>query len=308
MTRPIAVAAAIFIWAQPASASFTPSLYYSTLSFGQGQVWRANLDGSNPTSIAQPGYDVVGVEADTLHNKLYWSRVNPSTSIYRSNPDGSDVQLVYGNGSQILSMEVDPVGEKIYWTDNIRQKVYRANLDGSQVEAIASAQHPVPSRSLFGLALDHTNSKVYWAEYSDVWRSNLDGSGKELFRYGVSREYYIASLAIDSSANLLYWGGWNSLGVASLSSYGNQLLWQGSGTAFVTDVELDQQHNRVYWTDQSGTLFRSNLDAFSAEALATGSNYAGLAIVPEPSVIALLPIALLLVSFKARRLVICTRP
>ncbi|OWY70570.1 hypothetical protein B7486_13195 [cyanobacterium TDX16] len=282
---------------------FTPSIYYSTLTNpGSGNIVRAELDGTNQEVIAHPSYNILGLEADTIHNKLYWSSVSPSTSVYRSDPDGSNVQLVYGNASQITNIKIDPIGEKLYWTDNILQRLYRANLDGSDAEPIITAQSAPPARSMSGLALDLQNSMLYWAEYSAIWRANLDGTNKQLFRH-ISSTSRLSALALDVEAGSIYWGGRDTLGVTNLTSGATQVLFDYPGTsgAFITDIELDLHNRKIYWTEQiSRALRRADLDTFTIETLATGSDFAGLTVIPEPMTIALLSLGIAAIRPRTR--------
>jgi len=74
---------------------------------------------------------------------------------------------------------VDPIGGKIYWSqwypEGGPNTVYRANLDGSNVEDLRL----LGLGSTTGLALDLEGGKLYALGYYSIYRSNLDGSGGE---------------------------------------------------------------------------------------------------------------------------------
>ena len=65
-------------------------------------------------------------------------------------------------------------GSNLYWTDSQGFTVWRADLDGTDAEAIATDQ-ALPR----GIAVDPDH--VYWATVGDssIWRANLDGTDAE---------------------------------------------------------------------------------------------------------------------------------
>ena len=68
----------------------------------------------------------------------------------------------------------------MYWTNNgiIPHSIWRANLDGSGVEAIVTSGLNTPS----GIAVNSAEGKVYWTDAGfedEIQRANLDGSGVE---------------------------------------------------------------------------------------------------------------------------------
>ncbi len=65
----------------------------------------------------------------------------------------------------------------MYWTDGGPNRIWRANLDGSGVEALVTSDLESPT----AIALDLVNRKVYWAHsgLGTIKRANLDGSGIE---------------------------------------------------------------------------------------------------------------------------------
>jgi len=77
---------------------------------------------------------------------------------------------------------LDAVAGKMYWTDfgtdEIRNTIERANLDGSGREVLVSSGLGMS----YGLALDIVAGKMYWTDRDTetIERANLDGSGREV--------------------------------------------------------------------------------------------------------------------------------
>jgi sugar lactone lactonase YvrE len=78
----VAVDASQLYWAN--STDFWP---------GNGAIWRANLDGSNPQAIVYGQNNPVGMAVDASH--LYWAN-DPDGTINRANPDGSGPHTIIG--------------------------------------------------------------------------------------------------------------------------------------------------------------------------------------------------------------------
>ena len=111
---------------------------------------------------------------------------------------------------QTCGVEVDTVRDKIYWAavgsewegsdqEEWEWALYRANLDGSQVEKINN--HDVECAS----AVDESRGKIYWRGDGALYRANLDGSQVETFLTGS----YFRDVAIDEDGGKIYWTDWD---------------------------------------------------------------------------------------------------
>ena len=73
---------------------------------------------------------------DLTKGKVYWIK-EFGGSIYRANlDDGSHVENLVPRSNDGTSLALDLAGGKMYYT--IDDGIYRANLDGSQVEALVT--------------------------------------------------------------------------------------------------------------------------------------------------------------------------
>ena len=128
---------------------------------------------------------------------------------------------------------MDQDRDKIYWTE--AAAIQRSNLDGSQIEEIATV------RSL-GIILDSDRSKMYWTNRDTVFRANLDGS-------------HLENIAI-----VHRWDGRNE--AIALDPIGGKIYWTGLNIGFNTDWGL-------YYSDENvhSEIFRSNLDGSNVEQI-----------------------------------------
>ena len=113
---------------------------------GTNKIQRANLDGSNVQDLVTRGLlNPVGIALDVAGGKMYWTD-NGTDKIQRANLDGSNVQDLVTQGLEnpnIIALDV--AGGKMYWTDVGelgsgaqfgKEKIQRANLDGSNVQTL----------------------------------------------------------------------------------------------------------------------------------------------------------------------------
>ena len=140
----------------------------------QGSIQRANLDGTNIQTLITGIDSPKHIAVDMIGGKLYWAETQGR--IRRANLNGSNTQTFVTKLGMIGSITV--AGRHLYWTEKINEelgKISRATLDRSNVEEIVTSSS-VP----IGVAVDLTNSKLYWTETrGHIQRANLDGSNIE---------------------------------------------------------------------------------------------------------------------------------
>ena len=167
-----------------------------------GQIQRANLDGSEVEDIVTSGLDSPhGIALDVAAGKIYWTDWK-TNRIQRANLDGSEVEDIVTSGLRLpAGIALDVAAGKMYWTAAGTDKIQRANLDGSVVEDLVTSGLRIPLR----IALDVAAGKMYWtAPGTDkIQRANLDGSVVEdLVTSGLRRPL---SIALDVAAGKMYW-------------------------------------------------------------------------------------------------------
>ena len=174
--------------------------WIQTLLFSS-EIWRTNLNGSNPQRILRTSLDSLnGIALDAAGGKMYWTQTGilASGKIRRANLNGSNVQtLVTGLGTP-SGIVLDTAGDKMYWTDSNRHKIQCANLDGSNVQTLVTSGLGRPS----DIALDVADGKMYWVERrgGKIRRANLDSSNVQTLVNGLSRPY---GIALDSTTEVV---------------------------------------------------------------------------------------------------------
>lgn len=262
------------------------------------------------TDTRRPGK----IAVDVPGGKIYWVDRRGET-IQRSNLDGSDSEWLIEPHCRAyaIDLDLDLDRGKIYFSalcdrgDYYDGGVYRANLDGSDMEFLGWGLSPIlavdPARDLVyltlfdwggihlldpddvpeevvrsefvgDLALDLVDGKLYWTEPDEraIRRSNADGSDVEDLL--TELEEPPGEIAFDREGGKLYWStvyGFES----SYESYGGLLRadLDGSGMervlerAEVVGFTLDLHGGKVYWTDARGTIQRADLEGSNVEDL-----------------------------------------
>ena len=155
----------------------------------------------------------------------------------------------------------------IFWTDSGRDKIQRANLDGSNIEDLITSGLDIPH----GIVLDVAGGKMYWTDSRrrKIQRANLDGTDvQDLVTQGLS---YPRGIALDVAGGKMYWTdtGRDKIQRANLDGTDVQdLVTQG---LFVPDsLALDIAGGKMYWTDYGiDKIQRANLDGSNIENLVT---------------------------------------
>ena len=225
---------------------------------------------------------------------MYWINAETGT-LHRL--VGTEVEDFVPEVQNATSITVDSTNNIIYWTEKMgknRGKIKRSNLDGSNVEILAT-----PYGMPRSIAVDTMQGMLYWTDSRGrIQQSNLNGKQiKNLIRNLDSPEYIV----VDAARGKLYWtespgnirranlngksieditSGLSSIGDIAIS--GNKIYWteitdgnrgkivranlNGSNARTlamplndVQDIDVDAIGKKIYWTDSGGQIRRSNL-------------------------------------------------
>ena len=171
----------------------------------------------------------------------------------------------------------------MYWADFDTNKIQRANLDGTNVQDLATGfGRPV------GVTLDMSSGKIYWTDRdradtadpagrSSIHRANLDGTNIETLVLGGNsvKEY----IALDTSNGKMYWTDWTHLGSGKIQRAnldGSNIEDLVTGLSWsVRGIALDLSQGKMYW----GTIDRiqrANLNGSNVQDVFIGINGHGI--------------------------------
>jgi DNA-binding beta-propeller fold protein YncE len=194
--------------------------------------------------------------------QLYW---NDETGINRSNLDGSNPQLLVPAGPPGISgIAADPSTNTLYWLEgNQPSRLRRSNLDGTNPQTVINV-----SAVGTGIAVHPSTHEVWWvgalnANQEVMLRTSPDGATTTFaFDPGNDANQFF----IDPAADKLYSLNTDDGGITRFN-------FDGTSDFLVDDAEsmaFDLPGGKMYFAlDNSGTIFRANLDGSNVEAAMT---------------------------------------
>ena len=245
------------------SAGPEPAYLYWT-NWAEGEIQRADLDGSNVQSLVTGLSTPVGMKLDEPNGKMYWISQEHGR-VQRANLDGSNVEDLITGLTTPYDIALDVFGGKVYWTDLGARKIQRADLNDTNVEDLVTTGLDVP----VGIALDLVDGKMYWTDLGTrkIQRADLDGSNVEDLGIGLSSPY---GIALDVSSGKMYWTNDDTRKIQRANLDGSNvedLITELIGPAGIT---LDVSNGKMYWANwASDKIQRANLDGSDVEDLIT---------------------------------------
>jgi sugar lactone lactonase YvrE len=242
-------------------------IYWS--GYDDGQIWRANLDGSGQQSLINGLANPNGVALDLTGGKMYYSATG-SGGIYSANLDGSGSTTLVEGLFAPTQIALDVPGGQMYWAYGGQSStggIQRANLDGSGLTDLVTGV-----RGCFHLALDVAGGKMYLCEGpidGTIRRYNLDGSGEEILI--TTAGLRASAIALDVNGGKMYFdtqhtpGEPGTVNRANLDGSGQEILVSRPGTG-VPGLALDLAGGKLYWAEYHlGNIGRANLDGSGQE-------------------------------------------
>ncbi len=175
----------------PASQKMYLGLYYSgvfVLDLKNSAGWQALV---SPFQLSPLLGQRGQLRIDAARRQIYFrtafnGECGECRYIWRVNFDGSNlVKIIPANGGDALALDLS--GRKMYFSDVPGDNtVRRANLDGSQEEALFSV--PAPYGFIKSMDLDVAHQKIYLSLFNvgsgytrrAIARANMDGTGYEI--------------------------------------------------------------------------------------------------------------------------------
>ena len=263
-----------------------PVLYVANNSLTDGRIERIALDAKVRETIRyEVGRGLRGIAIDVGSNSLFWTDVasgfrgdghieriddlNASSDSAPSTTITSGLPFPFG-------IDVSSSAKRLFWADQALSQVETSNLDGTGRSVLFSAVTGA-------VAVDEVNRKVYAedrasAARGSIVRSNYDGTG---FETVISDVPSVFNLAIDPLHEVIYWT--SSAGLESGNGGVYRVNFDGTDFAeiFVMGsnldtggIALDLSNGKVYWgqavTQESGAIYRMNLDGSDPEVFETG--------------------------------------
>ncbi|CAG8060213.1 unnamed protein product [Penicillium olsonii] len=224
-----------------------------------GAVYSAKLDGSDITTLVEPGVVNTPKQLSMDHQaqKIYFCD-REGCRVYRCSFDGSDLEVLVDNiGDDLTSQEtihdwcvgvtVSPALGKFYWTQKGSPKggngrIFCANIVTPEGQSMSSRNDvqcilsglPEP----IDLEIEEDTRTLYWTDRGEIpWGNSLNKTS--LNEAGLL-------LSVDTSRD-------------------HEILTRGLNEAI--GLKLDVPNSHIYLTDLGGSVYRCNLDGTHKERI-----------------------------------------
>lgn len=191
------------------------------------------------------------------------------------NADGSQEEIFFKKTEALSAryLTVNNATQELFFTTGSPYSIYKKNFDGTLEDKLYTSS----STSIYNISVDEVNSKLYWVEYQELKRSNLNGTSVETV-VGLTTDVYLRNLTIGS--NKLYWSErfYNTsnfsntyyLKRSNLDGSSVETLhteYVPSGQTYVNELgtiygmQVDDTNNILYWASSSADgIFKKNSD------------------------------------------------
>lgn len=232
----------------------------------EGTLQQANIDGSSVTNFVTGMDDPVALTIDVSNNDLLWLD-DPSLEpayIGRIGTDGANQEIIIEELGGFENFSLNETEQSLYWIDQSSSDIFKANLDGSQLERV------VETVTGSDFAFDFGNQRIYWTENDAIRRANFDGTTvQDLVTSNVDEPDF---LVLDVAANKMYWvdGGFDADRIKWANLDGSENTDLITGLDAPLELRLDVDHGKLYWLEGGSfatELRRANKDGTTIEDL-----------------------------------------
>lgn len=162
-------------------------------------------------------------------------------------PDHSDVYLPLPNLQNVISIEYDYSEQKLYYTDVQLDVIKRADLNGSNVETVASGK----MKTTDGIAVDWIGKNLYWTDTGlDVIEvARLNGQYRRiLIKDDLDQP---RAIVVYPEKGYLYWTDWGYRPQIERTYMDgtNRKVIINSNLGFPNGLSIDYVADRLYWVD-----------------------------------------------------------
>ncbi|HEY5748503.1 MAG TPA: PKD domain-containing protein [Chryseolinea sp.] len=289
LTVTVVPSAAFTVAGEDNLTAFTP-IQFTNLSKGAtSYLWSFGNEANSTSTSETPtfayikaGKFTVTLKAISAQGETTFSKeltIKPvSPELYFIEEDDKKIKKLAIDGSGTVTDFVDITGKvgvglayddvhgKIYFSDSEGGKIWRVNIDGTEMGEIAGG-FVDPQ----GIALDVPNGKIYWADDWDdnsdthIYRANLDGTEQETIV--TMNDAQFRAVAVDTEHQKLYFYEVNYEAV-----YMSDL--DGSNPTSIIDgpygysIVVDNKHDKIYFGDRDADEVKSaDLDGSNVQTI-----------------------------------------
>ena len=248
---------------------------------GRFDLYRANLDGTEPELIVGSSDRPQGFALDPLNNKIYWIALNDGQeTLRRANTDGSEVEDVFKfEQGAPFGLALEPSTQTIFWADPGEQAIFKSKVDGTDEQKIITTEHILPR----GISWHPESNQLFWGDWShrrvlavDMATTMMDTILTTATGLGFGSRSRVNGMSVDYTDGKIYWaspdGGTIRYRIQRSDLDGSNVedvLTEDDGLeSHGIDLKLDLSERYMYWTQQfSGGVQKAPMDGGPIEGL-----------------------------------------
>ncbi len=177
--------------------------------------------------------------------------------------------------TDIIDIALDIAGGKIYWTEFNSRWIRRANLDGSNAEAVIESRSSSDTPRY--IAVDAAGGKIYWnirgGSIDYILSANLDGTNVQYFGGSWTFRAVIGlerASGLDIAGGKLYWTDWETNKIKRVDLDGTDIQ-NILNVRRPSDIVVDVAGGKMYWVEQDNhRIRRANLDGTDIQNILNG--------------------------------------
>lgn len=242
---------------------------------GGRTMLRMNMDGSEVETLFQlpERHGPLSPVLDPRHGRMFFiDRAAEYRYIYSADMDGQNRQLLPAPFGHSNTLVLDHAQQQLLWNQSFA--IGELDLDSEEARYYLYPGPPDPG----SVAVDEANELVYWVDnrdfYGGLYASKMDGSWT-MRVFGFSLYSYVTSIALDETANDLYYAVSYGSGYSIVRLNLETMVETGvipNRSGYAGQLALDLAAGKLYWTASEGTgvIRRANLDGTAEEPVLTG--------------------------------------
>jgi hypothetical protein len=277
------------------------------LDLSGGRVFSLNPDGSDSKTLVTGCRLPDSLTVDLAAGHIYWTNMGVphrnDGSIERVDLDGGNRRFIIPEGGTFTpkQLHLEKKSGKLYWSDREGMRVMRANLDGSQVEALiqtgeGEGDRHKPSNWCIGITVDPIRGQMYWTQkgaddsrHGRIFRASIDMPRGQSPTNRLDAEVLLEGLPepidleLDLDHRVLYWTDrgdpprGNSVSRTPIDGHLNQQILLGHSMEGI-GIALDARGDRMFVTDLAGSIYSARLDGSEKRTIAVAQgNLSGIA-------------------------------
>ncbi|XP_011500691.1 PREDICTED: low-density lipoprotein receptor-related protein 6 isoform X2 [Ceratosolen solmsi marchali] len=195
--------------------------------------------------------NVRAIEFDPISQYIYWIRTGDgrSSSIRKALENRTHAVVVLPGGTgHPFDLALDPLGRLLFWSCSMNDAINVTRLDSdSTIGVVVKGEGEKPRN----IALHPERRLLFWTDIGEkmrVMQSLMDGKERVVIASDLESP---TSLAVDTSANLVYWAHGRQIEFAELDGANRRILLAAIQGSL---VHLSVLFDYVYWFDRDSQV------------------------------------------------------